>query len=348
MPYEPFVSVVIPARDSAIILPECLLALRAQDFPGDRYEVIVVDDGSSDETAVIAAEMGARVVSIPPSGPAAARNRGVQEAEGDPILFTDADCVPDSGWIRALVDAFEDLEVAAAKGTYRSGQTSWTARFVQAEYESRYRHMSGRERIDFVDTYSAAYRRIDFESVGGFDESFPSPSVEDQELSFRLSRMGARMVFCPRAIVGHRHAADPVSYFMKKTKIGYWKMKVLARYPTKAVGDSHTPSSLKMEVLLMAACFASLPLGLVTGIFWLPLAFLGAHLAVSAPFCITLLRRDPLLAPRAPFFLVLRSIALGLGMVLGFVGPPFRSGKKEMRMERERQEQKSELLEQDA
>ena len=334
MARENFVSVIVPARNAARVLPDCLAALDAQVYPRDLYEVIVVDDGSTDETATVADGRGVKVIRIPPSGPGAARNRGVEKAKGDLLLFTDADCLPDPGWIRALVRPFDDPQVAAAKGIYRSDQRSWTARFVQAEYESRYRLMARRESIDFVDTYAAAYRRRAFEEVGGFDESFPGASVEDQELSFRLAERGATMVFCPQAVVGHRHAADPVAYFRKKMKIGYWKMKVLARYPGKAVSDSHTPSTLKAEILLVAAAIATLPLGPLAGLHWLSPLFLGAFFAVCAPFCVSLLGSRPAVALRAPFFLLARSVALGLGMAGGLAGAPFRCRREERRMER--------------
>lgn len=331
---DEFVSVVIPARDASASLPECLLALRVQTYPRDRYEVIVVDDGSRDNTASVAETFWARVVRIPPSGPAAARNRGVQAARGTLLLFTDADCAPGPDWIRRLTDALRDGDAVAAKGTYRTDQTSWTAQWVQAEYQSRYRIMRRAASIDFIDTYSAAYRREAFEDAGGFDESFPTACVEDQELSFRLAERGARMVFCPDAVVGHRHAADPLSYLRKKFKIGYWKMKVIGRYPGKAVSDTHTPSSLKGEVASLAAFVASLvPAALLSGLAWLPLVPAAAFAAFSAPMVRGLLRIRPALAALAPAFLTLRALGLGAGMVRGLLGEPFRSRSVETRME---------------
>jgi cellulose synthase/poly-beta-1,6-N-acetylglucosamine synthase-like glycosyltransferase len=258
-------------------------------------------------------------------------------------LFTDADCVPSPNWIRSLVEALQDPEVAAAKGTYSTEQRSWTARFVQAEYQSRYRIMRERKTIDFVDTYSAAYRKKVLEEAGGFDESFPVPSVEDQELSFRLAGQGAKMVFCPEAVVGHRHADNPAAYFRKKLKIGYWKMKVLARYPDRAVRDSHTPPSLKGEVASMAATLVSAPTGLIYGHWWLPLIFLALFAFFSFPFCASLWPERKGLVLQAPLFLVLRSLALGGGMVLGILGKPLRHRAEEKRMQKKETDSLPEL-----
>ena len=88
------VSVIIPARNAARTLPSCLRALAGQTLAQGRFEVIVVDDGSTDETAAVAAEHGARVVQIANVGPASARNQGVEAAEGSILVFTDADCAP--------------------------------------------------------------------------------------------------------------------------------------------------------------------------------------------------------------------------------------------------------------
>src|SRR6266545_1529120 len=109
------VSVIVAARNAEMTLPGCLAALDAQQFPRADFEVIVVDDGSTDRTAEAACAAGASVISIPSSGPAAARNRGAAIASGELLVFTDADCAPDPGWLRALVSPFEDPEVIAAK-----------------------------------------------------------------------------------------------------------------------------------------------------------------------------------------------------------------------------------------
>ncbi len=336
----PAVSVVVPVRNSARTLPDCLLALRGQSYPHECVEVIVVDDGSRDATSAVATRFGVRCVRISPSGPAAARNRGIEASSGEIIAFTDGDCAPEPGWLEEMIRPFDDPAVTATKGVYRTEQRSWTARFVQAEYESRYRLMARLEEIDFVDTYAAAYRRSALEAVGGFDESFPLPSVEDQELSFRLAAHGARMVFCPRAVVSHRHAADAASYFRKKVKIGFWKMGVLARYPQKAVSDSHTPSNLKLEILLVAAMLPALAAWLATGMWIVPAIVAVLFAAATAPLCLRILARDPVVGLVAPIFLILRAVALGTGMFLGLVRGQFKAKPVAARLRATREEER--------
>ena len=150
------------------------------------------------------------------------------------------------------------MRVAGAKGTYLTGQRAVVARFTQLEYEDRYDRMVGVETIDFIDTYSAAYRRDIFLANGGFDTTFLAASVEDQEFSFRLAEKGYRLVFVPAAKVFHRHNHTLSAYTRRKFFIGYWKVLVTRRHPGRAVKDSHTPQALKLQMGLAAVTAAAL------------------------------------------------------------------------------------------
>src|SRR6476661_7120595 len=131
----PRVSVVIPAYRAARTLPAGLAALAAQTYPADHLEIIVVDDGSPDETAAVAEAAGARVLRQANRGPATARNRGALAATGDLVLFTDADCAPTPAWVERMAAPFADPAVMGVKGAYRTRQRSIAARFAQYEFE---------------------------------------------------------------------------------------------------------------------------------------------------------------------------------------------------------------------
>jgi len=166
----PRVTVVVPAYNAASVLPLCLQALTSQNYPRFAYEIVVVDDGSTDGTAVIAQRLGAdKILTRPHRGPAKARNTGVENASGEIVLFTDADCEPASDWLSCMVAPFADPQVMGAKGTYRTRQPSVIARLVQLEYDIRYERMARLLQIDFIDTYAAAYRRDLLLKYGGFD-----------------------------------------------------------------------------------------------------------------------------------------------------------------------------------
>jgi cellulose synthase/poly-beta-1,6-N-acetylglucosamine synthase-like glycosyltransferase len=314
------ISVIVPAYNADDMLGDCLIALEAQTLPRDRYEVIVVDDGSRDQTVDVAREYGVRLICQKHAGPAAARNLGAKHAQGDLILFTDADCAPTKMWMERLVAPFDDPSVVGAKGVYRTRQRRLLARFVQLEYEYKYARMARQEVIDFVDTYSAAYRREVFLANGGFRTVFPTPSVEDQELSFRLARKKYQMIFVPQAVVYHRHDKTPREYWQRKFRIGYWKALLLRWHPERAAHDSHTPQTLKLQIGLMGLFLALIPLLP----FW-SLAWWGAVVAIfifyltTIPFYIRIIQQDLPIAMVAPFLFLLRALALGIGLFAGLI-----------------------------
>lgn len=315
-------SVVIPAFNAQNSLARCLAALQAQTLAPDEYEIIVVNDGSTDATAQLVASFHtARYLAIPRAGAAAARNRGASIARSPILLFTDADCQAQPDWIEKMLGAFEDSTVVGAKGVYHTRQREWVARFVQLEYSEKYERMRRARTIDFVDTYSAAYRREIFLENHGFDESFPTASVEDQEFSFRLAQQVLKMIFVPDAAVYHLHAATLGAYARRKFWIGYWKVRVHTRHPSKLWHDSHTPPTQKLQTMLfLGMCALVLAIPLIS-FAWIGFLVLGIIFAASAlPLVVFVARRDAPIAWLAPIMIGVRAGALGLGLVAGVLG----------------------------
>lgn len=320
-------SVIIPAYQAEVTLPRCLAALDDQSVAPDRYEIIVVDDGSRDATAAVAEKLARgkrpgrppmRVIRASHGGPAQARNIGAAAAQGRILLFTDADCEPAHDWLQRMIDVVDADGVSGAKGAYRTHQRSWVARFVQQEYQDKYDRLLTQPSIDFVDTYSAAYRREVFEAGGGFD---PALIVnEDQELSFRLTSQGKRLVFAPQAVVYHQHVTSAWRYLRRKFLIGYWKARVLQRHPDKAVRDSHTPQAIKLQIGLLAlALVATLMKLFVPAWYVVALTAWLLFLLSMLPFLAKIARRDPIVIVVAPLLIGLRALGLGLGLLTGFV-----------------------------
>lgn len=317
----PTASIIIPAHNAGRTLDACLRALHEQDAPDAMADIIVVDDGSTDDTSEVAHRWGATVLHLPGKGAAAARNLGARHARGEVLLFTDADCEPAPDWVREMLTPFARNPAAAGvKGTYCTRQRSLTARFVQLEYEDKYRRMERLPAIDFIDTYSAGYRRDIFLRYGGFDESFPGANVEDQEFSFRLAADGHLMLFQPRAVVCHQHADSPRAYVRKKYWIGFWKVKVHLRHPSKAISDSHTPPVLKAQIGLLALTLLAGAAGLLLPALWYAAGLSGVALFGSMlPFCRWAWKRDRAVALASPFYLLARAGALGFGLTAGIV-----------------------------
>jgi cellulose synthase/poly-beta-1,6-N-acetylglucosamine synthase-like glycosyltransferase len=314
------VSVVIPARDAAATLGACLDALALQDVPGANAELIVVDDGSVDQTCAIAQRPGVRVLRSAGRGPASARNVGARHARGEILVFLDADTVPRPGWLGEMQAPFVDPLVVAVKGRYYTFQRGLIPRFAQLEFEDKYARLERARRIDFVDTGTAAFRRDAFAASGGFDEAFGVPSAEDVELAFRLSASGARFVFNSAAGVWHQHAETLSAYLLKKLRYGVFRMEVYRRYPHKTLGDSYTPPVMAVQIglvgcsWLLAGALVVRPRGVVR---WFLAGVLGAFGLSTLPLTARATRRGPQLTLSVPPLVYARSAAQGVGITLG-------------------------------
>lgn len=319
-------SVIIPAYNASHFLGQCLSALNAQSVPRSQYEVIVVDDGSADETAVLARQLADQVWRQPHQGPAAARNLGASKASGDILFFTDADTEPAYNWIENMLAPFFNPGIAGVRGTYRTRQRERIARFVQLEYEEKYARTSGLQKIDFIDTYSAGYRREVFLRNGGFDESFSTASVEDQEFSFRLAKQGYHLAFAPQAVVYHRHPVSVWVYTRRKFRIGYWKVLVHKRHPDKTWRDSHTPPVQRLQVGLFLIALGALLAAPVVPLAWIlaVTALMGIEMG-GLPFMRFTAHRDRTVALITPGMVLVRSAALGLGLMAGVGAQILRS-----------------------
>lgn len=311
-------SVIVPVWNGAATLGLCLSALAEQTVGADRFEVIVVDDGSSDDSATVAAEWGAQVLYQDRAGAGAARNHGVRQAKSDLLLFTDADCEPQSDWMAKMLAPLTDPDVTGVKGIYRTRQRSWVARFAQAEYEEKYDRLAKTAQIDFVDTYAAAYRRDSFVKAGGFDPVFILD--EDQELSFRLAKAGHRLVFAPDAVVYHLHPATVQAYAWRKARLGYWKVRVHGRHPGKAIRDSYTPWTQKTQLLLLPIlCLLGL-LAVLGWVPWLLPAFVaGLGLVSALPLVVGATQQSWGALLSAPALILVRALALDIGLLWGLI-----------------------------
>ena len=195
---------VVPVRDGAAGIANCVRCVLSQTRPADEF--IVVDNGSSDGTARVAAEAGASVLSEPTKGVYRARNVGWRSTSADVVAFTDADCEPEPDWLERLLEPFAEPAVAGAGGEallpeIRTPAQRWAALRGFMSQESHFRHGF----MPFLATANAAYRRAALEAVDGFDERFLSGG--DTDIAWRVQAFAdGRLAFQPAARVIHRFA----------------------------------------------------------------------------------------------------------------------------------------------
>lgn len=281
------ISVVLPLYNDADSIPAVLEALKIQAT--DRvFEIIVVDDGSGDRGPQIARESGALVVAQPNAGPAAARNRGAQEAKGGIVLFLDSDCEPPPNWVEALAGALDDLRFDAVMGTIRAANDGVVPRIVQAEVEERYQGMrAAKDGVDFIAAPSCGFRRAVFLRLGGFDRRLRQ--AEDVEIAYRTTGAGHRIAFVDAAPVAHRHQTGWGEFLSVKLRRARGRMEVFRLFPDKRRHDSWTPLSLKLQfgfAALSVPALLTLPWGP-----WLPVTCLLALVAAGTRSVIATARR---------------------------------------------------------
>ncbi len=311
------VSVIIPAYNAEQTIAECLLAIKVQSVKAK--EIIVIDDGSTDYTKREVQKItGIKYYCQANKGPAVARNVGAKRAKGELILFTDSDCITDENWIKEMTKPFENKKVSGVQGAYKTKQKELVARFGQIEIEHRYERMKKQKEIDWVGSYSAGFRRKEFLELGGYDESFPIASGEDPEFSFRVAKEKGKLVFNPKAIVYHTHPKGILKYLRAKFNRAYFRPKMYSKHKEKAVNDSYTPQSLKLQIV----CFYLMVAGLIAGFFdilgvFVLISALLAHILLGLGFFVFAAKRDLAVAIISPIILLLRSMVFGIGLFWG-------------------------------
>ena len=195
------VAVIIPVRDGGDEIAACVRAVLTQ-IPSPT-EVVVVDNGSRDDTAARAAAAGARVINESRPGSYAARNAGIAATTAPILAFTDADCVPDPEWLARLIAPFSDPDVVGTGGAIvpfevRTAAQRWAEARRLLVQEAHYEHPFH----PMFATANAAYRRSGLEQVGGFYDRLLSGG--DADLSWRIQLVtGGRLQYVPAARVKH-------------------------------------------------------------------------------------------------------------------------------------------------
>jgi glycosyltransferase involved in cell wall biosynthesis len=303
---DPEISVVVPTRDRARRLQRLLTSLREQTLDRAAFEVIVVDDGSGDETPRLLESEGERgglairvIRRERPGGPAAARNEGWRSARGPVVAFTDDDCVADAAWLEAGLAAAKRDPGAIVQGRTDPDPEEWKS-FGPFSHTLRIP-----EPTPWFETCNVFYPREVLERLDGFDEHvFSAPAGEDADLAWRAIEQGTPHAFAGEALVYHA-----------VLQVGALGKLRLAALRSDAIASMARHPELRRRHLWRGvfwdphhALFFRALLGLV-----LPRRLALVRLWLAAPYLqyLTARRTGPLLAP----YLVVRDL-VEVGAVL--------------------------------
>lgn len=254
----PFVSVVIPVKNGAGRLEHCLESLRDQDYPTDRYEVIVADGRSSDSTVEIASSFGARVVDNEREIVSSGRNAGIASAKGAFIAFTDDDCVLPAGWLRNGVQALRRTSAAAVGGPTPIPRSSRPfSRAVNQIFQ--WASLAGKSvQSDALETQlasdlpggNAMYRREVLEEVGPINEHLIT--AEDVDLHLRMVQRGHLLLFAPAFEAEHCKRDSPRGFFRQMRRFAIGRVQ-LWRLNRAGMGKVHWFVAVLTPMALLAS-----------------------------------------------------------------------------------------------
>ena len=231
----PFFSVIIPAYGRPQLLAKCLDALAAQQYARDRFEIIVVDDGSPGSLEPVVEAFQNKITIVyhwqPNRGPAAARNAGAARAQGQYLAFTDDDCAPTSTWLHQLATQLlkepDKMVGGYTKNALPRNPFSITSQLLIDYLYHHYNRTESRARFFTSNNFAVA---VDlFWQVGGFDETMPLAAGEDRELCDRWLEKGLGMVYLPRAVILHAHNLRFFSFWRQHFNYGRgaWRYHIL-------------------------------------------------------------------------------------------------------------------------
>ena len=224
MSQKAFFSIVIPTYNRPERLASCLKAITELNYPRDRFETIVVDDGSKIRLDSVVESVRDRIeiklIRQSNAGPAAARNRGAAAAKGDFLAFTDDDCQPTANWLSQFASSFEDAPEAMLGGktiNALSDNPFSTASQKLIDYLYDY-YNPAKGKDAFFASNNIAMPIANFRALNGFDVSFPLAAAEDRDFCDRWNR-SYPMVYVPAAQIDHFHKLSLSSFW--KQHFGY-------------------------------------------------------------------------------------------------------------------------------
>lgn len=239
-PKTPKVSVVVASYNAAHTLRPCLESLRHLDYPD--YEVLLIDDGSTDDTTRLSSEFPeVRTLRHPRNlGLSTARNLGIRAATGDVIAFTDADCRVDRDWLRWLVLGLFDLQTAGIGGpNLLPPDDSPVAAAVMASPGGPAHVLLDSRFAEHLPGCNMAFWRWALEAIGGFDPVFQRAG-DDVDVCWRILRQGWRLGFAPAGFVWHHRRSTIRDYLRQQAGYGEAEALLLAKHPERfnAIGGA--------------------------------------------------------------------------------------------------------------
>ena len=235
----PSISVLVCTYNGKRTIRDCLEGLRKVDYPN--FEVIVVNDGSTDGTELIAKEYGFRVISIPNGGLSNARNVGMRAAKGEIVAYIDDDAVPDPQWLTYLAATFLSTDHVGVGGpNIPPADDGPVAECVANAPGGPIHVLLTDQEAEHIPGCNMAFRKAALEAIGGFDAQFRIAG-DDVDLCWRLQKMGWTLGFNPAAMVWHHRRNSVKTYWKQQLNYGKAEGYLERKWPEKYNAAGHIP-----------------------------------------------------------------------------------------------------------
>lgn len=321
----PFISVILPVRDERAMLPRLLDELLRQNYPSDRFEILVVDGGSSDGTADLVRRrfsnkhVHVKVLGNPGIRSSAGRNIGIGAAAGDVILFVDGHCTIPSH--NLLEDTAAILAQSGAGCLCRPQPLLAASETHTGEVIAQIRsgHVDREMKsCGFVDPVQGgcAYRREVFSRVGLFDENFDA--YEDVEFNTRVRKAGIRAYADPRLAVHYQPRKDVRGLFHQMVRSGRGHVRLLRKHAGSVAKTQFAPIAILPIIVLTFLAWIAFPVR-VAELLSIPLASMAAAVVVASLRLGIRYGTDSAL--RAPWIYSAMYFGLGIGSVMEILKP---------------------------
>ena len=234
--YQPFVTILIPVRNVAKYIKECLDALLNQGYPQDNYEILILDNNSQDGTQEIVSGYGERVklIQCGVHSPTKKYNQVLDKVKGEIIGLVDGDANVAKDWLEKVVEPLEEDKVAGAGGVILTqNKEKLIPRLIGYELQDRYEKMP--REIKRMASMHIVYKKDILLEVGGFDEKLKTGY--DCEIGWRINEAGYKIIFIPEAKVYHNHRDNLWSYFKQQYEYGKFAFIRYFKKPKIATGD---------------------------------------------------------------------------------------------------------------
>jgi cellulose synthase/poly-beta-1,6-N-acetylglucosamine synthase-like glycosyltransferase len=255
---NPFVSIVIPAKNEESIIKRCIASLEHIDYPRDKLEVVIINDGSTDNTKNIVLnynwKLNFNYIETDGVGVSKARDIGFKNATGDFIAFSDADCTLDSRWIKELLKPFKS-NVAAVGGPNLTPEDDTkfskcvgTVLSFLSKPGARYGFVEGDVmEIDHNPTCNVMYQKTVLEEVHGFNHKLIT--ADDEELDYRIRKKGYKIMYTPEAKVDHYRRHNWKKFFKMAYNYGLGRMQAIKLHPKMGRWFHFAPSTFVLVIV---------------------------------------------------------------------------------------------------